>query len=141
MEDYNWRARYVAWAHDKYDTRIGEKGKSKTYREYRHDDDGIDDEEILPIEMVMLLMRELMLTLGADDRPTWGSLSSLSEPHDQPYPTQPYATKPSQFPNFTNCDTLPYKFPTVGAGTAPWEGECHISATVQWCDRTMYDVQ
>ena len=27
------------------------------------------------------------------DRPTWGLLSSFSKPHDQPYPTQPYATK------------------------------------------------
>ena len=45
-----------------------------------------------------------------------GVLPSLSEPHDQPYPTQPYATKPSQFRNFMNHDTTPYKFPTVGAG-------------------------
>ena len=45
-----------------------------------------------------------------------GVSPSLNEPHDQPYPTQPYTTKPSQFCNFTNRDTTPYKFPTVGAG-------------------------
>ena len=45
-----------------------------------------------------------------------GLLSLLSEPHDQPYPTQPYATKPLQFHSVTNPDTIPYKFPTVGAG-------------------------
>ena len=50
------------------------------------------------------------------DRPTWGLLSLLSEPHDQPYPTQPYATEPSQFHDPTNPNTTPYKFPTVGAG-------------------------
>ena len=40
----------------------------------------------------------------------------LSEPHDLPYPTQPYATKLSQFHNSTNPNTTPYRFPTVGAG-------------------------
>ena len=41
---------------------------------------------------------------------------SLSEPHDPPYSTQPYAAKPSQFHDSTNPNTTPYKFPTVGAG-------------------------
>ena len=41
---------------------------------------------------------------------------SLSEPHDPPYPTQPYATKPSKFHSFINPDTIPYEFPTVDAG-------------------------
>ena len=45
-----------------------------------------------------------------------GAPPSLSEPPDQPYPTQPYATKLLQFHSFINCDTTPYKFPTVGAG-------------------------
>ena len=39
----------------------------------------------------------------------------LSEPHDPPYPTQPYTTKLSQFHNSTNPKTTPYKFPMVGA--------------------------
>ena len=41
---------------------------------------------------------------------------SLSKPPDQPYLMQPYATKLLQFHIFTNYDTTPYKFPTVGAG-------------------------
>ena len=40
----------------------------------------------------------------------------LSKPHDQPYPMQPYTTKPCQFHSFTDPDTTPYKFPTVGTG-------------------------
>ena len=42
--------------------------------------------------------------------------SSLSKPHDQPYPMQHYATKPSQFHIFTNPNITPYKFPTVSTG-------------------------
>ena len=40
-----------------------------------------------------------------------GASPSLSKPHDQPYPTQPYITKLSQFHNFTNCDTNPLRTP------------------------------
>ena len=40
----------------------------------------------------------------------------LSEPHDQPYPTQPYITKLLQFHSFTNPNTILYKFPTVDTG-------------------------
>ena len=72
--------------------------------------------KMMAMEMAIARARELLLMLWADDQPTWGSLSLLSEPHDQPYPMQPYATKPLQFPNFTNHDTIPYKFPMVGAG-------------------------
>ena len=94
------------------------------------------------MEMVMLLMRELMLMLGADDQPTWGLLSLLSEPHDQPYPMQPYVTKPLQFHSVTNPDTIPYKFPTVGAGDGamgrgmPCQGH---RTTVQPYNGTMYN--
>ena len=74
------------------------------------------------IWMVALATANAITTMEVDVDVLGGGLTSsgapplLSEPHDQPYPTQPYATKPSQFPNFTNCDTIPYKFPTVGAG-------------------------
>ena len=71
---------------------------------------------VATIAMVAAKARELVLVLWADSRPTWGLLSSLSEPHDQPYPMQPYATEPSQFHDPTNPNTTPYKFPTVGAG-------------------------
>ena len=59
-----------------------------------------------------------------------GTPPSFSEPHDQPYPMQPYATKLLQFCNFTNHDTHPYKFPMVGAGDGamgrgmPCQGHC-----------------
>ena len=81
-----------------------------------------------------------------------GLLSSLSEPHDQPYPTQPYATKPSQFHSVTNPDTIPYEFPTVGAGDGvmgrgmpcqghrttvrPYDGATYKCATVRWRHNT-----
>ena len=77
-----------------------------------------------------------------------GAPPSLSEPPDQPYPMQPYTTKPSQFPNSTNRNTIPYKFPTVGARDGamgrgmPYQGHCttvqpYNGMTVQ---RTTYDV-
>ena len=71
---------------------------------------------MVAVTMVAAKARELVLVLWADSRLTWGLLSSLSEPHDQPYPTQPYTTEPLQFHNPTNPNTTPYKFLTVGAG-------------------------
>ena len=71
--------------------------------------------------MVALAMANAIATMEVDVDVLGGGLTSLgaspllSEPHDQPYPTQPYATKPLQFHNFTNCDTIPYKLPTVSA--------------------------
>ena len=50
---------------------------------------------VMATAMVVARARESMLMLWAGDQPTWGLLSSLSKPHDQPYPMQPYATKPS----------------------------------------------
>ena len=40
----------------------------------------------------------------------------FSKPRDQPYPTQPYATKLLPFHSFTNPGTISYEFPTVSAG-------------------------
>ena len=54
----------------------------------------------------------------------------LSEPHDQPYSTQPYATKLSQFHSFTNPNAIPYKFPTVGTRDSAMGRECHVRATL-----------
>ena len=69
---------------------------------------------------------------------------SLSEPHDQPYPMQPYVTKLSQFHSFTNCDTVPYKLLTVGTGdSAMGRGMlCQgYRMTVRLYNGMMYDVQ
>ena len=104
-------------------------------------------EMVVAMGMAIAQARELTLMPWADNRPTWGLLSSLSEPHDQPYPTQPYATKPSQFHSLTNCNTTPYKFPMVcargqrhGKGNA-MSGPPYDGATVRRTTYDRYDVQ
>ena len=78
--------------------------------------------DMMELAMAMLLARAMVMGVHVDvmgrELTSSGSgvLSSLSKPHDQPYPTQPHAIKPSQSCSFTNSDTTPYKFPTVGAG-------------------------
>ena len=73
------------------------------------------------IWIVALATANVIATMEVDVDVLGGGLTSsgvppsLSEPHDPPYPTQPYATKPLQFHNFTNSDTTPYKPPMVGA--------------------------
>ena len=104
---------------------------------------------LMEMAMAVASAMELVLVLWVDNRPTWGLLSLLSEPHDQLYPTQPYATKPSQFHESTNPNTTPYKFPTVGAGDGamgrgmPCQGHCTMVRpyNVQRTTGTMYNVQ
>ena len=102
-------ARGVCTIVPQYNVRTtGQKG-SRTYRENRHggdvgdvdgDGDGVGGDGDgagggFDVDVM------------GGDRPTWGLLSSLSEPHDQPYLTHPYATEPSQFHDPTNPNTTP----------------------------------
>ena len=123
----------------------GRKRKRTTYRKARHDagaDDGVDEEVGEEVDGgvddgdgvgicvgVAVDSRDGELTSSGSEVPPW-----LSEPHDLPYPTQPsrrnFATLQIAIPPPTNSQrSVP--------GTAPWEGECHIRATVQRCDHTM----
>ena len=60
----------------------------------------------------------------------------LSEPHDQPYPTQPYATKLLQFHNLQIPIPSPMNSQQLAPGTTPWKGDYHVRATVRWCNHT-----
>ena len=73
------------------------------------------------IWMVVLATANAIVTMDVDVDILGGGLTSsgapplLSEPHDPPYPMQPYVTKSLQFHNFTNPNTTCYKFPTDSA--------------------------
>ena len=79
-----------------YNVRMTGWKEPKTYCEDRHGDGVVMMVTVMMViamEMVIAQARELMLMLWVDDRPTWGLLSSLSKPHDLPYPMQPYANQ------------------------------------------------
>ena len=119
----------------------GRKRKRTTYCKARHDagaDDGFGEEVGKEVDDRVDGGDGVGICVGVDVNgkggrlTSWGSgvPPSLSEPHDPPYPTQPYATKPSQFHDSKNPNTTPYKFPIVGAGDGamgrgvPCQGHC-----------------
>ena len=132
----------VVREHDKYNMHIGEKGNQRlTVKKdiVDDDDDERGDGDDAGADGTMARMVNVDVMGGGLTSLGLGVPPLFSKPHDQPYLMQPYATKPLQFHSFTDPDTTPYKFPTVGVlapGTAPWEGECHVRATVQQCNRT-----
>ena len=92
---------------------------------------------VILTKMADLWAKELMLMLWADDRPAWDCYPRLAS-----HMTGRTLCSPMQ-PNRRNFTALqiPTPFPTnsqrSAPGTAPWEGECHVRATVQWCHCTM----
>ena len=73
--------------------------------------------DMIELAMAMLLAKAMVMGVDVDvmgrELTSSGSraLSSLSKPHDQLYPMQPYATQPLQFHDFTNPDTNPLQIP------------------------------
>ena len=83
-----------------------------------------------------------MLTFWrAGDRPAWDCYPRLAS-----HLTGLILRSPTQ-PNHCNFTVLqilipfPTSFQRSAPGTAPWEGECYVRATVRRCDRMMYDVR
>ena len=120
-EDCGQGAQGVRTSVQQYNVRTTGHEEPRTYRKDRHGAEIGDGGDGLDGAMAMA-KANANANMNVDVDILGGGLTSLrappslSEPHDQPYPMQPYATKPSQFHNFTNCDTTPYKFPTVSAG-------------------------
>ena len=120
-EDCGQGARGVRTSVQQYDVRTTGHEELRTYRKDGHGaeigdgGDGLDGAMAMAKANANANMNVDVAVIGGGLTSS-GPPPSLSKPHDQPYPTQPYATKPSQFRNFTNCDTNPYKFPMVGAG-------------------------